>query len=90
MSGFYVVHRAGYAEHHQQRHGGGLLIHAHFDVRAVENEPDDVVAREVALVPLSQSALIFRHTRLTTDLLIAGPPNTAPSARPTRRVFVRR
>ena len=35
----------------------------------------------------SQSAFTFRHTRLTVSLLIA-PPNTAESARRTRRVLV--
>src|ERR1700739_4091980 len=35
----------------------------------------------------SQSALTFRHTRLTVSLLMA-PPNTAKSARRTRRVLV--
>ena len=39
------------AEHHQQGEAGGLAVEAHPDHRPVEDQADDVLAREVAPVP---------------------------------------
>jgi len=39
------------AERDQQRDGGGLAIQTNLDHRAVENQPDNVVASEITLLP---------------------------------------
>jgi len=51
-----------------------------------KDQPHDRLLGERAGVPGPQSAFTFRHTRLTVSLPTV-PPNSAASARRTRRVY---
>jgi hypothetical protein len=69
-----------HAEHDQQHDRGGLPVEPSPHHGAVQDQANNRFLGERAGIPGIQSALTFRHTRLTVSLLIA-PPNTAASAR---------
>ena len=66
---------------------GRLLVKTHAHDRAIKNKADDRLIGERAGVPGVPVAFGLRQTRLTVSSPTA-PPNSAASARRTRRVLV--
>ncbi len=74
-------------QRHQHREAGRLPVEANPDDGAVEDQADDVVSGKIALAKPPSRDRTLCQARLTTSLPMA-PPNSAPSARRTRRVLV--
>src|SRR5947208_9128470 len=76
-----------HAKDDQQRDRGRFAIEPYPHHRAVEDEADDWLLGQRAAFQASQSLFTLRHVRLTVSLPTV-PPNSAASARRTRRVLV--